>query len=85
MPEPTNSSDGTLREGYITVNSVAHFYTMIGSGEPFVVLHGGPGMWHDELFPIFRDLELPTVTDQMDGDRSPRSPAYNGCVSLLRY
>jgi proline iminopeptidase len=56
MPEPENNSDATLREGYITVNGVAHFYTMIGSGEPFVVLHGGPGMWHDELFPFFDDL-----------------------------
>ena len=56
MSEPENCSDGTLSEGYITVNGVAHFYTMIGSGEPFVVLHGGPGMWHDELFPFFDDL-----------------------------
>lgn len=26
---------------------------MIGTGEPFVFLHGGPGMWHDELVPSF--------------------------------
>ncbi len=39
-----------------TVNGVPHFYRMIGHGEPFVVLHGGPGMWHDELFPFFGDL-----------------------------
>jgi len=44
------------REGYVTVNDVAHFYAMIGDGEPFVVLHGGPGMWHDELYPFFDDL-----------------------------
>jgi proline iminopeptidase len=56
MPEPTNNFDATLPGGYVTVNSVAHFYRMIGSGEPFVVLHGGPGMWHDELFPFFDDL-----------------------------
>ena len=56
MPEATNNFDATPREGYVTVNGVAHFYTMIGSGEPFVVLHGGPGMWHDELFPFFDDL-----------------------------
>jgi pimeloyl-ACP methyl ester carboxylesterase len=29
---------------------------MIGHGEPFVVLHGGSGMWYDELFPFFDDL-----------------------------
>jgi len=58
MPAPTNSSDAAQGEGYVTVNGVAHFYTTIGSGEPFVVLHGGPGMWHDELFPFFGDLAL---------------------------
>ena len=44
------------QEGYVTVNGVAHFYRTIGEGEPFVVLHGGPGMWHDELLPYFDDL-----------------------------
>ncbi len=48
--------DEAERTGYVTVNGVAHFFRMIGQGEPFVVLHGGPGMWHDELFPFFGDL-----------------------------
>jgi proline iminopeptidase len=56
MPEFPDRFDAAQREGYATVNGVAHFYTMIGDGEPFVVLHGGPGMWHDELFPFFDDL-----------------------------
>jgi proline iminopeptidase len=43
-------------EGYATVNGVTHFFRLIGNGDPFVVLHGGPGMWHDELFPYFDDL-----------------------------
>ena len=45
-------------EGYLTVNGVLHFFRTIGRGEPFVVLHGGPGMWHDELFPFFDDLAV---------------------------
>lgn len=49
-------SDPLPKEGYATVNGVRHFYRMIGQGEPFVLLHGGPGMWHDELFPFFDDL-----------------------------
>ena len=49
-------SDVDAVEGFVTVNGVRHFYRMIGHGEPFVVLHGGPGMWHDELFPFFADL-----------------------------
>lgn len=56
MSELPGNSDATVEEGYVTVNGVAHFYKSIGDGEPFVVLHGGPGMWHDELFPFFDDL-----------------------------
>lgn len=43
-------------QGYKTVNGVDHFYRIIGDGEPFVVLHGGPGMYHDELYPFFQDF-----------------------------
>lgn len=54
--EIVSDSDPVHKEGYATVNGVTHFYRMIGQGEPFVLLHGGPGMWHDELFPFFDDL-----------------------------
>jgi proline iminopeptidase len=53
---PIADPSPSAQEGYAEVNGVSHFYRMIGEGEPFVVLHGGPGMWHDELFPFFRDL-----------------------------
>jgi len=42
--------------GYKTVNGVAHYYRIMGEGEPFIFLHGGPGMWHDELVPFFLDF-----------------------------
>jgi proline iminopeptidase len=51
-------SDCDSSEGYLTVNGVSHFFRTVGRGEPFVVLHGGPGMWHDELFPFFDDLAV---------------------------
>ena len=43
-------------EGYKTANDMPHFYRIIGQGEPFIFLHGGPGMWHDELVPFFLDF-----------------------------
>lgn len=43
-------------EGYKKVNSIPHFYRIVGAGEPFVFLHGGPGMWHDELVPSFLEF-----------------------------
>jgi len=45
-----------VEEGYKKVNGVDHFYKAVGSGEPFIVLHGGPGMYHDELYPFFLDF-----------------------------
>ncbi len=42
--------------GYKLVNGVNHFYRIMGQGEPFVMLHGGPGMYHDELVPFFEEF-----------------------------
>lgn len=43
-------------EGYKHVNGISHFYRIVGTGESFVFLHGGPGMWHDELVPSFLEF-----------------------------
>lgn len=40
-------------QGYKRIDGIDHFYRIVGTGEPFVFLHGGPGMWHDELVPSF--------------------------------
>lgn len=45
-----------VEQGYKHINGVDHFYRIVGEGEPFVVLHGGPGMYHDELYPFFLDF-----------------------------
>jgi len=48
-----NSNQLNVFEGYKKVNGVFHYYKIAGKGEPFIVLHGGPGMYHDELYPFF--------------------------------
>ncbi len=40
----------------VEINGVNHFIKKMGQGEPIVVLHGGPGMFHDYLVPHFRSL-----------------------------
>ena len=40
-------------QGYKRIDGIDHFCRIVGTGEPFVFLHGGPGMWHDELVPSF--------------------------------
>lgn len=51
-----NSGELFYEEGYKNVNGVNHFYKIVGEGEPFILLHGGPGMYHDELYPFFLDF-----------------------------
>ena len=51
-----NSDQLEVEEGYKEVNGVKHFYKIVGKGEPFILLHGGPGMYHDELYPFFLDF-----------------------------
>lgn len=43
-------------EGYKHVNGIDHFFRIVGEGEPYVVLHGGPGMYHNELYPFFQEF-----------------------------
>ena len=50
------SAELRTEQGYKNVNGVDHFYRIVGDGEPFVVIHGGPGMYHDELYPFFLDF-----------------------------
>ena len=50
------SGNIVIEEGYKKVNGVNHFYKIVGKGEPFILLHGGPGMYHNELFPFFLDF-----------------------------
>jgi proline iminopeptidase len=40
----------------VKVNGVNHFISKMGSGEPLLVIHGGPGLFHDYLVPHFKSL-----------------------------
>jgi proline iminopeptidase len=39
------------REAWITANSTKFFCRFVGNGKPCLVLHGGPGLSHDYLYP----------------------------------
>lgn len=43
-------------EETVEINGVNHFIKKIGKGEPIVVLHGGPGIFHNYLVPHFQEL-----------------------------
>jgi proline iminopeptidase len=52
------NSSGTSKviEETVEINGVNHFIKKIGEGEPLLVIHGGPGLFHDYLVPSFEKL-----------------------------
>lgn len=52
----TTATGDLRKEGYVNINGVDQYYKILGEGEPYVFLHGGPGMYHDELIPYFLDF-----------------------------
>ncbi|MBI2281827.1 MAG: proline iminopeptidase-family hydrolase [Bacteroidetes bacterium] len=53
--EQTTSNLDVVEET-IEINGVNHFIKKIGKGEPIVVLHGGPGLFHNYLVANFEKL-----------------------------
>lgn len=43
-------------EGYLETNGATLYYKTFGSGEPIVVLHGGPGFDHRQFLPFIEEL-----------------------------
>ncbi len=52
----TNNSNNNSTTEFVEINGVNHFIEKIGKGEPLLVLHGGPGLFHDYLVPYFKHL-----------------------------
>jgi proline iminopeptidase len=40
-----------LKQGFVDANGVLIYYAELGSGDPLVVVHGGPGASHDYFLP----------------------------------
>jgi len=52
----SGSAAGTIEQGFLDVNGTRLFYKTMGSGEPIVVLHGGPGFDHRQFLPYIWEL-----------------------------
>jgi proline iminopeptidase len=49
-------SDLQDKNQYLDIDGAKLFLRLVGSGEPIVIVHGGPGMSHDYLVPQLIDL-----------------------------
>jgi len=70
-----------MEEGFVDAGSVMIYYKAIGSGEPLVALHGGPGASHDYLLPglisLARDSRL-ILIDERGSGRSQKLDDVSG-------
>ena len=53
--ENTKTAIATIEEN-VSINGVSHYIKKMGTGEPILVLHGGPGLFHNYLTPHFEKL-----------------------------
>lgn len=45
-----------VQDGFVDANGLMIYYTMMGRGEPLLILHGGPGATHDYFLPYLLPL-----------------------------
>ncbi len=45
-----------MQDGFVDANGVMIYYTMMGRGDPLLILHGGPGSSHDYFLPYLLPL-----------------------------
>ena len=45
-----------VEEGFLDINGASVFFKTMGSGDPIVVLHGGPGFDHRQFLPYIWEL-----------------------------
>ena len=58
LVQPSCAQDPYSSEGYIETNGATLYYKTFGSGEPIVVLHGGPGFDHRQFLPFIEELAV---------------------------
>jgi len=72
--ESTVNSSSTvyeIKQGYVDANGVMIYYEEFGSGEPLMIVHGGPGASHDyflpHLLPLARNNRLIFIDERGSG------------------
>ena len=62
-----------IQEGFVDANGVLIYYTIMGKGEPLMVVHGGPGASHDYFLPYLLPLARTNKVIFIDERGSGRS------------
>ncbi|MDB4533355.1 alpha/beta fold hydrolase [Vicingaceae bacterium] len=91
--ETPTKEDGNVEENIkiatetIAINGVNHFISKMGEGEPLLVLHGGPGLFHNYLVPHFKNLakEYQIIFYDQRGCGNTDFPTDTSSINLQTY
>ncbi len=74
----------TPEEGLLAVNQTKLFYKTMGTGEPIVVLHGGPGFDHRQFLPYIWELsrEHKVILYDQRGTGLSSGPVDSASISI---
>jgi proline iminopeptidase len=69
--ESSSSTVYKIQQGFVDANGVMIYYEEFGSGEPLMIVHGGPGASHDyflpHLLPLARHYRLIFIDERGSG------------------
>lgn len=84
-----NEKNNTIEfvEEVVNINGVDHYIKKIGTGEPLIVLHGGPGLFHNYLVPHFEKLSKKhqIIFYDQRGCGQTAFPTDTSTISLEKY
>jgi len=70
-PAPESPKVYPEQNGFVDANGVLIYYSIIGHGDPLIILHGGPGASHDYflpyLLPLARNHRLVFIDERGSG------------------
>lgn len=78
---------GAVREGLVEASGAEIYYKTMGSGEPIVVVHGGPGLEHTYLLPGMAELadEYRLVFYDQRGSGRSLAPLDSASITLENF
>lgn len=76
-----------IDDGFVDIGSNSLYYKSIGSGEPILVLHGGPGLDHQHLLPYIEKLgnKYNVILYDQRGSGRSKGPVNSTTINMRNF